>query len=500
MTTKPTARRRHPISLPQKPRVLDLFAGCGGLSLGFHGAGYEIAAAVEHDSLAARSHAENFFRNASPEARAHHAKAVDITTTDPQDLLTDFGLKTRGKGIDVIAGGPPCQSFARVGRAKLREVYDHPQAFKLDPRKDLYLRFLTYVLDIRPSVILMENVPDVMNSGGHNVPEETCEILAENGYNCRYTLLNAAFYGVPEMRERMYLLGWLKDFGVPVTFPAPTHWIDLPIGYSGTRSVALRGLRSRGGQSTLSFIEGDEYYMPPPTPTRSLTAAITAEQAIGDLPPITMHLNGGLTRGARRFDTRVQYRGDIQPTPYMKAMRSWPGFENTEGIFDHVIRSLPRDYPIFRRMNPGDQYPEAYRHAEAMLEEEIQRRIRAGERIGKSRAAALRRQIVPPYDATKFPNKWRKMERDKPARTIMAHIGKDSYSHIHYDSEQARTISVREAARIQSFPDGFRFSGTMNPAFKQIGNAVPPLMAQALANHIKNALTERTRNGPQTCH
>jgi len=184
----------------------------------------------------------------------------------------------------------------------------------------------------------------------------------------------------------------------------------------------------------------------------------------------------------------------------MKAMRSWPGFENTEGIFDHVIRSLPRDYPIFRRMNPGDQYPEAYRHAEAMLEEEIQRRIRAGERIGKSRAAALRRQIVPPYDATKFPNKWRKMERDKPARTIMAHIGKDSYSHIHYDSEQARTISVREAARIQSFPDGFRFSGTMNPAFKQIGNAVPPLMAQALANHIKNALTERTRNGPQTCH
>jgi len=108
---------------------------------------------------------------------------------------------------------------------------------------------------------------------------------------------------------------------------------------------------------------------------------------------------------------------------------------------------------------------------------------------------ALKDSIVPPYDASKFPNKWRKMWRDQPARTLMAHLGKDGYSHIHYDSNQARTISVREAARLQSFPDGFRFSGTMNPAFKQIGNAVPPLLAKALATHmmqtIKQAITQK---------
>jgi DNA (cytosine-5)-methyltransferase 1 len=80
------------------------------------------------------------------------------------------------------------------------------------------------------------------------------------------------------------------------------------------------------------------------------------------------------------------------------------------------------------------------------------------------------------------------MWSDQPARTLMAHLGKDSYSHIHYDSEQARTISVREAARLQSFPDGFVFSGTMNPSFKQIGNAVPPLMARALAARIMETL------------
>jgi DNA (cytosine-5)-methyltransferase 1 len=80
------------------------------------------------------------------------------------------------------------------------------------------------------------------------------------------------------------------------------------------------------------------------------------------------------------------------------------------------------------------------------------------------------------------------MWSDQPARTVMAHLGKDSYSHIHYDSNQARTISVREAARLQSFPDGFQFCGTMNPAFRQIGNAVPPLMALALARDMRQVL------------
>ena len=98
--------------------------------------------------------------------------------------------------------------------------------------------------------------------------------------------------------------------------------------------------------------------------------------------------------------------------------------------------------------------------------------------------------IVPPYDPGKFPNKWRKIEEDQPSRTLTAHIGKDTYSHIHYDSEQARVISVREAARLQSFPDGIEFTGPMNTAFRQIGNAVPPLMAYALAEHIKSTLAK----------
>jgi DNA (cytosine-5)-methyltransferase 1 len=147
-------------------------------------------------------------------------------------------------------------------------------------------------------------------------------------------------------------------------------------------------------------------------------------------------------------------------------------------------------------MNPGDQYPEAYKHAVTMFEERLAAaRVAKEIEEGSPEYKAIWDSIVPPYDASKFPNKWRKMWNDQPARTLMAHLGKDSYSHIHYDSKQARTISVREAARLQSFPDGFRFSGTMNPAFKQIGNAVPPLLAKALAAHmmqtLKQALNEQ---------
>jgi DNA (cytosine-5)-methyltransferase 1 len=172
-------------------------------------------------------------------------------------------------------------------------------------------------------------------------------------------------------------------------------------------------------------------------------------------------------------------------------MREWLGFEAQEGVKDHVIRYLPRDYDLFARLNPGDQYPEAHKHALNLFSERLEAARESGKTIkeGSEAYARLKAAIVPPYDVGKFPNKWRKMWRDQPARTLMAHLGKDSYSHIHYDSEQARTISVREAARLQSFPDGFVFCGTMNPAFRQVGNAVPPLLAKALAEHILSALS-----------
>ena len=189
------------------PRTLDLFSGCGGLSLGFDAAGFKSIGAVEFEPDAARSHALNFMSEQPNERFEAHASAKDITKIEPANLMQTLGLVGRpDRQVDVIVGGPPCQAFARVGRAKLREIADHPEAFLQDPRGDLYLRYLHYVNELKPIAILMENVPDVLNYGGHNIAEETCETLEAMGYSCRYTLLNSVNYGVPQMRERMFLV------------------------------------------------------------------------------------------------------------------------------------------------------------------------------------------------------------------------------------------------------------------------------------------------------
>ena len=441
------------IARGEAPRVLDLFAGAGGLSLGFQRAGFRIDGAVELDPLAAATHARNF---------GHAAVARDIVSLEPSDLGLD--------AVDVLVGGPPCQAYARVGRAKLREVADHPSAFRVDPRGNLYLRYLAYVKALRPLALLVENVPDILHYAHRNVVEEMVEALEALGYIARYSLINSAFHGVPQMRDRVFLLAYRKDLGLDVRFPAASRFMQLPRGYAGTRAVALRHI----GAGYLPADPGDE----------TLPGPVTAREAIGDLPPVD---GAAAKRGARRFAELSRYSAEASFSPYAATMRQWPGFEASEGVFDHAIRALPRDVPIFRALRPGAEYPEAHATAVRLAHEAA---ARSGLREGDAAFDSLLSRMVPPYDVEKFPNRWWKLEADQPVRTLMAHIGKDTYTHIHYDSVQARTISVREAARLQGFPDGFVFAGTMNPAFRQIGNAVPPLMAAAIARVVLESLRE----------
>jgi DNA (cytosine-5)-methyltransferase 1 len=348
------------------PTVLDLFSGCGGLSLGFQAAGFKIAAAVECEPLAAESHALNFFGDATGAERRLHAKPRDIIAEEPSKIISEFGLGRADSGIDVIVGGPPCQAFARVGRAKLREIARHPTAFLHDPRSNLFLRYLHYVRELRPLAVVMENVPDVLNYGGHNISEEICEALSDLGYVSKYTLLNAAFYGVPQMRERMFLVAFKTELGCEVKFPLPTHWVALPRGYEGSRQVALKALKGSGRIGQLALFCGSAYYAPPPAASEDLPPAVTVREALSDLPPITAHLEGKLTRGARRFSELARYSRTVNISSYAKHMRNWPGFESSSGVYDHVIRYLPRDYQIFRRRNPGGlhyrQIPDLVHH------------------------------------------------------------------------------------------------------------------------------------------
>lgn len=476
------SRRGEPMSRSSsgRLRVLDLFAGCGGFSLGFHAVGFEVAGALELDPDAAATHASNFACDLPPELHAEHARARDITRIGPGQLCAQLQLDVGSRPIDVIVGGPPCQAFARVGRAKLRTVSSSPDAHLLDPRADLYQQYLTYVEHLRPKAVVLENVPEFLSFGGANLAEVMCEVLDDLGYECAYTLLNAVNYGVPQLRERVFLIAVSRDVGAAPRFPLPTHWYPVPAGYRTTRSHTTRVNHPDLFQARQPAL------VPSPAAHRSLPKAVTTREALGDLPRLDRHLDE---------ETRSRLAGSAEPdystSAYAAMMQKWPGFEGKE-VENHVTRRLPRDYRIFERMKAGDQYPEAWRIANELFQEALRARHTAGAPVeeGSPEYLDLRRRFVPPYDPEKFENKWRKMEPDAPARTLMAHLGRDCYTHIHYDSTQARTISVREAARLQSFPDGFRFPKSMNAAFRMIGNAVPPLLSMSIAREILSILDE----------
>lgn len=462
------------------PRVLELCSGCGGMSLGLKTAGFDLVAHIEADETAAASYAINF----QPPVEGHRngwALARDMIKSDPTTLCAELGLD--GAAIDqfdVLAAGLPCQAFARIGRSKLRHLTGDDDAFKNDPRARLYQRFLQYVEAVQPAAILIENVPDILNFGGHNVPEEIAETLEGLGYSVRYTLLNAAYYGVPQMRERLFLIAIDSSLGEAPRFPKPTHAAKLPSGYDSARTVALRHVPKSGSR-----------FAPIPAVRGNLPAAVTARAALSDLPRITEHFSDPATMRRRKVTEELSYSSFADLSDYATVMRNWPGLVKMHiGTDGHVVRLTPRDFEIFKRMRVGGDYPHAAAVAQAIFEEGLAalspRPVAGGETY-----KALRKALVPPYDPGKFPNKWWKLDPATPSRTLTAHMGKDTYSHIHWDSRQKRTVSVREAARLQSFPDAFRLAGAMNAAFRQIGNAVPPLLAQAVGRQLKRDLSRQ---------
>lgn len=461
------------------PRLLELCSGCGGMSLGLKSAGFELTAHVESDPAAAQTYALNL----TPTGMTNKKWSLprNMVKSSAHDLVRDLDLPVNtSAAFDVLAAGLPCQAFARIGRSKLREIAGGKEdAFRKDPRAQLYRRFLNYVTDTQPLAIIIENVPDILNFGGHNVPEEICETLETMGYRSAYTILNAGNYGVPQIRDRLFLVALADVLGVAPAFAPASHYLELPSGYEGSRSNALKHVS-----------HDSPHFRPIRAPSKRLRKAVSTREALADLPRIKEHLSDPKSMLLRRIDEKLPYRNISARSNYARLIRSWEGFEIQSELDGHRIRVTPRDFPIFASMPHGADYPQAHEIAQEMLAEALKKR-RFGSRSAMYYAAAkLRKAMVPPYDPEKFPNKWWKLHPSRPSRTLTAHMGRDTYSHIHYDSAQCRTLSVREAARLQSFPDGFRFQCSMNAAFRQIGNAVPPLLALAVGTSLKAQLEQ----------
>lgn len=460
-------------------RTLDLFAGCGGLSLGFERAGFRCIGAVEIDDDARLSHEMNFGARELLEGYAAHS---DIVNLDPIDAVSHLSDTSPAKAVDVVLGGPPCQAFSRLGRAALWRLAGKDNAHHEDERATMYEHYLRFVANLKPVAFVMENVREIGKFGKRNVAEEVAATAEAMGYHVVYTLLNAAWFGTPQFRERMFIVGVHHSLDIYPSFPAITHRADIPVGYS----------TARAGKGHAQVLAPMDHFVDHFAHVKRTKPAVSARDAFEDLPRLTHHLDGRTGKGHPRLPNATVQYADQPMNEFTKLMRAWPGLHgrSTE-VAGHVIRYTPRDYAIFARMAEGDEYPAALEVAEQLFIERLektQRQLGKTIRRGSKLWNEIRTATVPPYPADRYPNKFSKMYSDRPARTVAAHIGKDSYSHIHFDSSQARCISLREAARLQSFPDAFRFAGSMNSQLKQIGNAVPPLLAHAVANHLSKLL------------
>lgn len=387
--------------------VADLFSGAGGLSAGFRAAGFQPVFALDKDQDSCITYEKNF--RFTPE----FASIADFT---PEDLAK------RLNGVDVILGGPSCQTFSTQGR---RFTWADPN----DERTGLWRHMFAVVDKVRPRAFLLENVPGLSHKGlayeeGGEARGEIADHFRALGYKLRASILLAADYGVPQLRRRLFVVGVLD--GLDFDFPDPTH-------LGGWRRDSLDKWESERRR-------------------RGLLRHLTLKDALGDLPLLLDPASN-----------TNQYLRDAQ-SGYEKLMR----VGHKGPLTDHEARALGDAHAaLIRHVPVGGTWRDIPPHL-------LPDRFKGG----------MRRT-----DST---NLFGRLDPERPSYTITTqfnNVTAGCFTH----PEEDRALSVREGARLQSFPDTFTFAGTVSSRCRQIGNAVPPLLAQHLACAIAGSLSEESK-------
>jgi len=345
-----------------KNKIIDLFCGCGGLSLGFEMAGFEPILAIDlwKDAVVTYNH----------NRKEKVGECVDI-----KDLSDEYlrSLNALGEVVGVI-GGPPCQGYSTVGTRDID-----------DPRNHLYLQYCRVVEQVQPAFFVLENVKGLTTLCNGMFRDDIYNRFSKLGYTVSYKIINAAHYGVPQNRERVFFVG-IKN----AEFVFPT---------------------------------GDDKNL------------LTCKDAISDLPKLS-EVNGA--------DTTHNYVSEPQ-TLYQKIMR-----KGSTVILNHQLTMHTEQTKQIISMIPDGgkikDLPKEY------------------------------------WDIRKYNKAFERMSSKRPSNTV--DTGHRNYFHY----SENRIPTARENARLQSFPDTFEFVGTRTSQYKQIGNAVPPLLAYAIAEAIKNLL------------
>lgn len=406
----------------KKLNYIDLFAGAGGLSEGFIRAGFNPIAHVEMDKYACDTiktrlayhhlkieNKENIYKkyllqeiNRDELYGMIPKSLLDTVINQEISQKTIPGIFKRidnilgKKKVDVIIGGPPCQAYSLIGRAR------DPQSMEGDKRNFLYKYYAEFLKHYKPTYFVFENVTGLITA--KNYLDQMLELFRSKnvGYNVDYRIIDASEHGVIQKRKRVIVIGKRNDFSFEYPQFArdfklwcvkPDLFDDLPflkpgdapaiIDYAKNPSSYLKNFGLRNG-----------------------------------LPFVSQHI----TRPHNERDLAI----------YKIAIKKW--LQNNERLrYDELPSEL-----------------KTHQKQDVFLD---------------------RFKVVNPHGCS---------------HTMVAHIAKDGHYYIYPDLKQIRSISVREAARIQSFPDDFFFEGGRSAAFKQIGNAVPPLLAQSIAIKIKN--------------
>ncbi|MEN9303077.1 MAG: hypothetical protein RL264_1506 [Bacteroidota bacterium] len=393
---------------------IDLFAGCGGLSEGFYRQGFKALTHVEFDHYACESLRTRMRYYGYPENKISVLEK-DITS---DDILECIESEIKNETVDLLIGGPPCQAYSSLGRAK------DENGMQNDPRNFLFESYERILTHFKPKIFVFENVTGLLTAklGSKKIVGTILKKLSQE-YNLinnpNDMVLNSCDYGVPQVRKRIILIGVRKDIKLN---PKEIYDNIIKTHYNPETSETERSNRKK---------------------------YLTVKDAISDLPI----LKPG--QGEKQINHNVEKWNE-----FLEKIRT----KNNKILLDHVAR------------NHNDADKKRY-------QEMSKNKWTFKDLINNRPELNHIKQRV--FDNSYVVQFW-----DLPARTIIAHLYKDGNQFIHPDSSQERTLTPREAARLQSFPDDFVFEGSKTQQYKQIGNAVPPLMAEAIAKSIKKVLTE----------
>lgn len=413
-------------------KYIDLFAGAGGLSEGFIRAGFEPVAHVEVEQAACftlKTRTAYHYLKSTGQFETYLAylkgdinrKALyDAVPVSLLEAIINLPIgaehsmaihkaiekQLQGKNVDLIIGGPPCQAYSLVGRARSKN------GMKGDRRNYLYVQYGKFLERYQPKLFVFENVLGLLSAGNGIYLENMKKLFLKKGYDMKVYSLEANNFGVLQKRKRIIIIGWKQE-----------------LSYKVPDFEALR-----------------------------IDSGHTVKSLLTDLPRI---------QAGEKAVKYFKYRTKANDYLIQSSIRN-----GTDILTQHIARPQT------------DQDKEIYRIA-------VEKWNNNGERLKYN---DLPERLKTHQNRSSFFDRFKVVaENESFSQTIVAHIAKDGHYYIHPDIEQNRSLTIREAARLQSFPDDYYFEGVKEginrtPAFKQIGNAVPPLMAEKIARVVKKLL------------